>query len=115
MVLFVAMGFLVLRGWSIFKISSRRTRITMAIFAISAISYGSWHLVGDFLFPRRAAEGIVVKKTISRGLGRTYYVYIDGRLYKTTGDILDSLVVGTRVRVEFGVGSDTIFRVDNVS
>jgi hypothetical protein len=51
----------------------------------------------------------------TRGIAPSYRVYFDGHRYNTTASLLDSLVVGARVRIEVGAGSGTIFRVENVS
>jgi hypothetical protein len=106
--MFIVTGFLVLWGLPTLA-NTRRTRSVMSIFALAAISVGTWLLVGDFLFSRRETEGVVETMNKTRGIAPSYRVYIGGHRYNMTASLLDSLVVGARVRIEIGVGSGTIF------
>lgn len=79
-------------------------------FAVALSGYASWYLVGDYLLPHRAIEGYVERAVYHRGSRSPgwYELFISGKGYAVTRDVLTSLHPGETIRAEVGAGSGTI-------
>jgi hypothetical protein len=79
-------------------------------FAVTLSGYASWYLVGDYLLPRRTIEGYVEHAGYHRGWRSPgwYELFVSGKGYAVTRDVLASLHPGEPIRAEVGVGSGTI-------
>ena len=89
------------------------TSIFTCVLAVASVGMGGVSLVGDYLLPRKHAVGIVqqVYRPSSRFEGK---VYISGRRFGITEDIYKMIVVGQPVRIEYGAGSGSVFRLDGL-
>jgi hypothetical protein len=92
-------------GWNKLK------QVCLITLGFSGVGYGIYAIAGDFFFAPRYAAGAVewVSPSPNRYLPR---IYIGGVEYKITADLKSAVAVGTRIRVEYGAGSRTIFRIE---
>jgi hypothetical protein len=91
--------------------AGRTRKVAQIVVGFLFLAVGSGIIVGDYLLPRRHVVGTVDRIVSSWEFGPRYDVYLDGQMYLSTSDLLNSLAVGRRVMIDVGVGSKHIFRV----
>ena len=79
-------------------------------FTVPLSGYASWYLVGDYLLPPLTVEGYAERAAYhpgTRSLG-WYELFVAGKGYAVTRDVLATMHPGEAIRARVGAGSGTI-------
>jgi hypothetical protein len=90
--------------------------VLCCLIGIGFIGYGGSSLIGDFLMPRDQIVGSITgmsHRFRSKGPDE-YNVSINGRPFKTTGELFGRVHTGERVRAEIGAGSQVILQIEKL-
>jgi hypothetical protein len=119
--------FMILVGGALvggFVVMVRQPRVATAIawravlgclIGVGIIVYGGWNL-GDFLMPRDQIVGYITDTSHRFRIKGPdeYAVSINGRRFKTTGEVFGRAHSGERVRAEIGAGSQMILQIQRL-
>jgi hypothetical protein len=87
--------------------------VFVCIVASLFIAFSGWWLLGDFILPRHYAVG-TIEKRLTPTTKHNGSFYINQHAYSITNDIFNSVAVGDYVRIEYGMGSNGVFKVEKL-
>jgi hypothetical protein len=84
------------------------------LFGLIVLSFSSYWLVGDFVFPRLIMEGRVDSVSHSSARWDRFTIVINGERHNTLRDVYLAVGTGDRVRAELGAGSKYVLRIERL-